>query len=166
MDTARLCEDTVVSDAPISDEPGYDGGNVEGGSSVVDRNQVRYGVDLTVTVNSDHNFYAGFARNLSGGGIFVATHIVHPVGSQFNLSIHLDDGDPRVVRGVGEVRWIRVLDGDLPAGLGIQFTSLDDDGHERITKFLALREPLVMEDPSARSERSDTVTEGGVGRED
>ena len=107
----------------MTDEPTFSGGSHEGGGSISDRGQERYGVDLAVTVNSDHNFYAGFAKNLSEGGIFVATHIVHPVGTQFNLSIHLDDGDTRVVKGVGVVRWIRALDGDLPAGLGIQFTA-------------------------------------------
>jgi uncharacterized protein (TIGR02266 family) len=155
-----------VSDHVISDEPTFTGGNIEGGSSEVDRHQVRYGVDLAVTVNSDHNFYAGFAKNLSHGGIFVATHIIHPVGTEFNLSIHLDDGDHRVVRGIGEVRWIRVLDGDLPAGLGIQFTSVDGNGQERIERFLATRDPIVVEDAEAREERDDTVTEGGVDQDE
>lgn len=117
-----------------------------------DRTEERHGVDLTVTVNSDHNFYAGFARNLSAGGIFVATHIVHPVGTQFDLSIHLDDGDAGVVRGVGEVRWIRALDqeSELPAGLGIRFTEIFDDGAERIQRFLSQRGP--MDGPSSEED--------------
>jgi uncharacterized protein (TIGR02266 family) len=115
--------------------------------TIEDRTEERHGVDLTVTVNSDHNFYACFARNLSAGGIFVATPIVHPVGTQFDLSIHLDDGEPGVVRGVGEVRWLRAQDkeDDLPAGLGIRFTEIFGDGGERIQRFLARRGP--MEDP-------------------
>ena len=120
--------------------------------SVEDRTEERHGVDLTVTVNSDHNFYAGFARNLSAGGIFVATHIVHPVGTKFDLSIHLDDGEPGVVRGVGEVRWIRAVDGDsdLQAGLGIRFTEIFDDGVERIERFLGRRGP--MQAPGSQKE--------------
>jgi uncharacterized protein (TIGR02266 family) len=154
-----------VSDHP-EEEATFSGGNEEGGGSIADRGQVRYGVDLAVTVNSDHNFYAGFAKNLSEGGIFVATHIVHPVGTKFNLSMHLDDGDPRPVRGVGEVRWIRALDGDLPAGLGIQFTEIDEDGQTRIEAFLAKRDPLIVESPDARAEHPEVVTDGGVGSEE
>ena len=155
-----------MSDHPVSDEPTFSGGNEDGGGSISDRGQVRYGVDLAVTVNSDHNFYAGFAKNLSEGGIFVATHIVHPVGTQFNLSVHLDDGDARVVRGVGVVRWIRALDGDLPAGLGIQFTAIDGDGQARIERFLAKRDPMLVEDAESREDHPEVVTEGGVGRDE
>jgi uncharacterized protein (TIGR02266 family) len=113
-----------------------------------DRERARYGVDCTVTIDSEHNFYAGLAQNLSEGGIFIATHIVHPIGTKFNLSIHLDDGLPGVVRGVGEVRWIRAaeLGSDQPAGLGIQFLELDEGGDERIATFLRRRRPMMMDE--------------------
>ena len=112
-----------------------------------DREQARYGVDCTVTIDSEHNFYAGLAQNLSEGGIFIATHIVHPIGTKFNLSIHLDDGLPGVVRGVGEVRWLRPAreGSDLPAGLGIQFIELSHGGNERIASFLRRRRPMMMD---------------------
>lgn len=153
-----------MSDHP-TDEATFSGGNEEAGS-IADRGQTRYGVDLAVTVNSDSNFYAGFAKNLSEGGIFVATHIVHPVGTKFNLSLHLDDGDPKPVRGVGEVRWIRALDGDLPAGLGIQFTEVDDEARARIDKFLAKREPIIVDTPESRGDHPEVLTDGGVSRDD
>src|SRR5688572_25246860 len=89
------------------------------------RTHARYGVDLDVSVGSDHNFYGGFAENLSAGGIFVATHLLKPVGSVVELSIRLPaPGAP--VRGVGEVRWIREYNdaSDTPPGMGIRFTSL------------------------------------------
>lgn len=114
-----------------------------------DREQARYGVDCSVTIDSEHNFYAGLAQNLSEGGIFIATPIVHPIGTQFNLSIHLDDGLPGVVRGIGEVRWIRAAEegSDLPAGLGIQFLELESGGDERIAAFLERRRPMLMDAP-------------------
>ena len=120
--------------------------DVKPAGSVEDRTEERHGVDCAVTINSETNFYAGYVRNLSAGGIFIATHIVHPVGTKFDLSIHLDDGDSRVVRGVGEVRWIRALDQDseMPAGLGIRFIDVEDDGVERITHFLERREPMLV----------------------
>ncbi len=113
--------------------------------TIEDREEARFQVDLTVTVNSDSNFYAGLASNLSAGGIFVATHIVHPVGTKFNVSLHLDDGQG-VVRGLGEVRWMRTRDetAGLPAGLGIRFIEVEGDGAERIDSFLNRRGPMKV----------------------
>src|SRR6478735_6647861 len=56
------------------------------------REHSRFSVDLDVTIGSDHNFYAGFAENLSAGGVFIATHKLKPVGSKIDLSINLPDG--------------------------------------------------------------------------
>ena len=69
------------------------------------REHSRFTVDLDVTVGSDHNFYAGFAENLSAGGVFIATHKLKPAGSTIELCITLPEG--KTVRAVGEVRWIR-----------------------------------------------------------
>ena len=114
-------------------------------SSIEDRTQARFDVDCAVTVNSEHNFYAGFVQNLSVGGIFIATHIVHPVGTRFNLSIHLGESGG-LVRGIGEVRWIRAVDHESaqPAGLGIRFLELEGDGAERVRRFLEERSPLLV----------------------
>jgi uncharacterized protein (TIGR02266 family) len=119
----------------------------ESAEDSAERRQARYGVDVNVTINSEHHFLAGSAMNLSSGGIFIATHIVHPIGTKFNLSIHLDDGDPGVVRGVGEVRWQRAREhGEGPEvqGLGIKFIEIAGNGEERIKRFLAQREPERM----------------------
>jgi uncharacterized protein (TIGR02266 family) len=111
-----------------------------------DRRQTRFDVDVNVTINSEHHFLAGSATNLSAGGIFIATHIVQPIGAEFNLSIHLDDGGPGVVHGKGEVRWHRVEEhgGEDVQGLGIRFTSIEGDGEARITRFLEKRQATTM----------------------
>lgn len=108
------------------------------------RVQTRYGVTCSITIDADDWFYAGTAQNLSEGGIFVATPIVHPIGTRFNLSVHLEDGQGGVIRGIGEVRWTREVDaGDHdPAGIGIQFLALEGDGSERIAAYLRERGPL------------------------
>src|SRR5438445_12467044 len=80
-------EATIRSVAPLSDT-GHR------------REHSRFSVDLDVTVGSDHNFYAGFAENLSAGGVFIATHKLKPVGSKIELSINLPGGAQ--VRAAGE----------------------------------------------------------------
>lgn len=110
------------------------------------REHSRFAVDLDVTVGSDHNFYAGFAENLSAGGVFIATHKLKPVGSRIELSINLPDG--LKVRAFGEVRWVRVFNeqSDTPPGMGVKFLEIDDASVAGISSFLARREPLFFDD--------------------
>jgi uncharacterized protein (TIGR02266 family) len=110
------------------------------------REHARFGVDLDVTVGSDHNFYAGFAENLSAGGVFIATHKLKPVGSTIELSVNLPDGV--TIRAVGEVRWIRVFNehSDTPPGMGVKFSEIDQASVTAIGEFLARRDPLFFDD--------------------
>jgi len=126
-------EATILSVAPMSDA-GHR------------REHSRFHVDLDVTVGSDHNFYAGFAENLSAGGVFIATHKLKPVGSSIELSINLPDGVQ--LRATGEVRWIRVFNeqSDTPPGMGVRFNGLADAAVAMIQKFLARRDPLFFDD--------------------
>jgi uncharacterized protein (TIGR02266 family) len=107
----------------------------------------RYSVDLDVSLGSDHNFYAGFAENLSSGGVFVATHLLQPVGEEIRFSIHLPEMQAAVA-GTGEVRWIREFNeqSDLPPGMGIRFRQLEPGAQELIMRFLDRREPLFYDD--------------------
>jgi uncharacterized protein (TIGR02266 family) len=110
------------------------------------REHSRFSVDLDVTVGSDHNFYAGFAENLSAGGVFIATHKLKPVGSKIELSINLPDGAQ--VKAIGEVRWIRVFNerSDTPPGMGVKFEGIDDASVTAIQGFLSRRDPLFFDD--------------------
>jgi uncharacterized protein (TIGR02266 family) len=107
----------------------------------------RYRVDLDVSLGSDHNFYAGLAENLSIGGVFVATHLLKPIGEKIDLAIHLPDSED-VLRGLGEVCWIReyIERSGLPPGMGIRFVGLPRESLDRIEKFLSKREPLFYDE--------------------
>ncbi|MEM9692249.1 MAG: PilZ domain-containing protein [Myxococcota bacterium] len=111
------------------------------------RGRKRWGVDINVTVNSEADFYAGKAENLSEGGLFIATHIVPPIGTRFQLSLHLEDDNDSVVRGAGEVRWLRASnhDPDAPAGIGIRFLKLENDGQARVNHYLEVRRAQAAE---------------------
>ncbi len=110
------------------------------------REHSRFSVDLDVTVGSDHNFYAGFAENLSAGGVFIATHKLKPVGSKIELSINLPDSV--TLQALGEVRWIRVFNeqSDTPPGMGVKFLEIDETCVAAIHGFLVRREPLFFDD--------------------
>ncbi len=107
----------------------------------------RYGVDLDVSLGSDHNFYAGFVENISAGGVFVATHVLKPVGEHLELTIHLPDRE-EPLHAVGEVRWVREYSeaSDVPPGMGVRFVQLPAGAQAAIERFLEHREPLFFDD--------------------
>jgi uncharacterized protein (TIGR02266 family) len=133
LDDELRSEATILSVAPMPDA-GHR------------REHSRFHVDLDVTVGSDHNFYAGFAENLSAGGVFIATHKLKPVGSPIELTINLPDGIQ--IRATGEVRWIRVFNerSDTPPGMGVRFNGLAEASVALIQDFLARRDPLFFDD--------------------
>ncbi len=110
------------------------------------REHSRFSVDLDVTVGSDHNFYAGFAENLSAGGVFIATHKLKPVGSRIELTINLPEGVQ--IRATGQVRWIRVFNerSDTPPGMGVRFDDLASPSVALIQGFLSRRDALFFDD--------------------
>ena len=113
----------------------------------VRREHDRFSVDLEVNVQSEHNFYAGLAENLSAGGLFIATHKLQKVGSKIELSLRMPDSE-EVFQIVGEVRWVRLFNehSDTSPGLGVRFTDLPAGASDAINRFLAQREPLFFDD--------------------
>lgn len=111
------------------------------------REHDRFGVELDVTVTSEHNFYAGFVENMSVGGIFIATHQLKPVGSRLEFQVNLP-GREQPIKGAGEVRWVRVYSeaSNVPPGMGIKFDQLDPESVKGIQDFLAQREPLFYDE--------------------
>jgi uncharacterized protein (TIGR02266 family) len=111
------------------------------------REHARFSVNLEVGIGSEHNFYAGFAENISAGGIFVATHMLKPQGEVVELTIHLP-GAPNAVRGRGEVRWIRECNdrSSIPPGMGIRFVALEEGSPKSIETFLRQRAPMFFDD--------------------
>lgn len=111
------------------------------------REHSRYRVRLDVTVTSEHNFYAGFAENMSVGGLFIATHQIKSVGDRIDFALVLP-GSSEPLRGVGVVRWVRLYSesSDVPPGMGIRFEPLDQLSRTRIEEFLAQREPMFFDE--------------------
>jgi len=129
----------VRLEARIEELPAQDGEEL--------RIHARAAVELDVSLGSEHNFYGGFAENLSVGGVFVATHLTRPVGEVIELSIHIPAHD-LLVKGTGEVRWIREFNdsSDVPPGMGIKFLELAEGSQDAIDTFLAKREPMFFDD--------------------
>jgi uncharacterized protein (TIGR02266 family) len=108
------------------------------------RREGRFNVEIEVNVLSDSNFYVGFTENLSGGGLFIATYFVRPLGSKVEMCVRVPGrGNPLML--MGEVRWIREASAsDAWPGMGIQFDAISEEDRVAILGFLATRDPLFF----------------------
>lgn len=107
----------------------------------------RFNVELQVSVFSESNLYVGFTENLSASGIFVATHVLRPIGSSIEVSV-LFPGRSEPVRLRGEVRWLREISegSDGWPGMGIRFESLTSEHNALMAEFLRTREPIFFDE--------------------
>ncbi len=105
----------------------------------------RFSIELEVSLNSDSNFYMGLTQNLSNGGLFVATHLVKPIGTEVEISLRVPAREgPLSLRGV--VRWVRERQHDEAwPGMGIEFENPSADDLRVIEDFLATRTPLFFD---------------------
>jgi len=106
----------------------------------------RIDFDAVVTLQSDHNFYTGLDADVGTGGIFVATHRLHPVGTRLRVRFALPGLDGPVAADT-EVKWVR--DGrfsTLPPGMGLRFVSLPDGALRAVTEFVQQRDAIYYED--------------------
>jgi uncharacterized protein (TIGR02266 family) len=111
------------------------------------RGHRRVQLEAAVHLESASNFYTGFTRDVSEGGVFVATEAVLPLGTAVDVRFSLPDGGaPIAVRA--EVRWQRVLGAgaDAPAGLGLRFVTLPPADQKRIEAFVAQRDSMFYDD--------------------
>ncbi|HVU49137.1 MAG TPA: TIGR02266 family protein [Polyangia bacterium] len=107
--------------------------------------------DLEVKVDFAVNdmTYTGVTRNISAGGVFVATALLPKVGERINLKFSLP-GNGRELSVQTEVRWVRKQApspaDDSPSGMGLQFVNPSADDVAALEEFLARRDALMGDD--------------------
>jgi uncharacterized protein (TIGR02266 family) len=106
----------------------------------------RLSLELEVSLQSDSNFYMGLTENLSSGGIFVATHLLRPIGTAVALILRLPSRKIQLTLS-GRVRWVREFSEALeaPPGMGIEFEGISEEDSRTITEFLMTRTPLFFD---------------------
>ncbi len=83
---------------------------------------------------------SGSCRDLSGGGLFLETDAVLPIGTPLRLLFHLP-GRTKAIHCRGRVAWsnttARPAKPSFPEGAGIQFTDISLGDHEALLSFEA-----------------------------
>lgn len=77
---------------------------------------------LNCSFSSEASLYLAYMPFVKGGGLFIRTNHLHPLGELVSLSVKLiDEADPYLVGG--KVIWItpKGAQGNKPPGIGIQF---------------------------------------------
>lgn len=146
--TKRVGKDDSVPTCEAADSNGLKGKSMGSGAVAEQREHERIPFTVAVTVHSDHNFYTGFTRDISEGGVFVATSNLAPMGTIVEFELALGSGKGKV-KVCGEVVWIRDTFeyNFVPPGMGIRFTGLDKRVAAKIQKFISrTRDSLFYDD--------------------
>ncbi len=102
-------------------------------------------VEVNVSLVSEHNFFVGSTRRIDSGGVFIATSLPPPLGTQLQVRLGLADG--RKIDLDGEVAFIReksATTGRQPAGCGVRLVGLPGWASESIDRFTQARQPIVF----------------------
>jgi uncharacterized protein (TIGR02266 family) len=104
------------------------------------RRRGRVRVEADVGLLSQSHFYTGLSRDLSRGGLFVATYQPKPPGTTVALYFVLPNG--HTVHADGVVAWTSEASADCPPGMGIAFEHVAPEDVAAIEEFCRERTPM------------------------
>jgi len=104
---------------------------------------------VTVSFESESNFYVGLTGSALDGGIFIATHLPRSIGSAVDLTIGLPQEPP--IQAKGTVRWLRPYSeaNETTPGMGVRLEHIATEDAIRIREFAKSRQPLFFDDDVA-----------------
>lgn len=107
------------------------------------RTTPRYELTVALTFESEHNFYTGATRDFGGGGLFVATKVLRPVGECVRIRFTLPGSDV-LLDAISEVRWVRPNDtAEGEAGIGLEFLQMSPSTKQAVKEYLSQRQSIV-----------------------
>jgi len=123
--------------------------NPSGASGAERRQHARHDLDydLAVDIHGEHVPYTGIIKDISEGGLFIATVAHHKIGDVLQIRFTI----PAVERPIeirARVRWYRdeFTAGGNPIGVGVQFIDLPDELTRQINSYLRDKTPMMYED--------------------
>ena len=112
----------------------------------------RVRIDTEIDMTSQSNFFSGFTRDISTGGLFIATFDLQPLGTELDLRFTLPNSGE--VRARAVVRWLRgvartndeMKSADDWPGIGVEFVEINEAGMKAIEDFMRHRDPIFYVD--------------------
>lgn len=84
--------------------------------------------------DSFEEFTTEYSVDLSPGGIFLRTDARPQVGAMVQLQFSLKDGS-QLIEAIGKVSWVAPVQGDRPAGIGVEFLHSDPESKALIERL-------------------------------
>ncbi|ATB43704.1 molecular chaperone DnaK [Cystobacter fuscus] len=104
------------------------------------------------------SFVQEYAVNISPGGMFIRSREPQPVGTPVRFEVRIADGQ-RMLKGSAVVRWSRpVEDVTGPAGMGIQFTELDEASQALVDRMLQVKNAAAQAGAPAPGRAAPSLT--------
>jgi uncharacterized protein (TIGR02266 family) len=100
----------------------------------------RIPLDAPVRMRQRRREWAGTARNLSRGGIFVESPELLEERAELGLEVELPE-TPLALASTAQVIWTRTPDDDVAAGMGLRFLGLDRRTARRLSEYIEERLP-------------------------
>lgn len=112
------------------------------------RDDLRVNTRFEVAVKDAGDMKRLFIKNISGGGMYIETTQLHPVGKKLELDLALPDSG-KVIQTMVEVAWANPkVVGDLPPGMGVRFINLSEPDRKLIQRLVAQKvEEAIKKDP-------------------
>jgi uncharacterized protein (TIGR02266 family) len=114
------------------------------------RQHGRATISAVVNLSSQDNFYAGAARDISVGGLYVESDAGLAIGTEVTALLKLPS---KVLSLRAEVVW-SVAKGSKITGMGLRFLNLPAMAKKEIEAFMLLRQPIsfAVEDADPEEE--------------
>src|SRR5688500_5048051 len=110
------------------------------------RQHNRVTISAVVNLSSEDNFYAGAARDISVGGLYVESEAGLAIGTEVTALLKLPS---KVLSLRAEVVWSSVAKGSKTVGMGLRFLNIPAPAKREIEAFMLLRQPIsfAVEEP-------------------
>ena len=82
------------------------------------------------------DFFEAVTENISEGGMFIRSTTILPVGARLSFSITLNDSST-LIRGFGEVKWLRLDENGASDGIAIRFGYLPGKSSKLLRRIVA-----------------------------
>jgi uncharacterized protein (TIGR02266 family) len=102
------------------------------------RQHTRATISALVNLSSEDNFYAGAARDISVGGLYVETEAGLPIGTEVTALLKLPS---KILSLRAEVVWSTAT-GSKTVGMGLRFLNIPAPAKREIEAFMLLRQPI------------------------
>ncbi|MEB2343109.1 MAG: response regulator [Deltaproteobacteria bacterium] len=103
----------------------------------------RIPVEAPVRLRQRRREWAGTARNLSRGGVFVESAELLAEHAELALELALPE-TPLALASTAQVIWTRAPDEDVAAGMGMRFLGLDRRTARRLSEYVEERLPAPL----------------------